>query len=134
MTGRAGWIIARTQKARLILQQTHDLFLIPQMIAACDRIDARAEKFARCGRGNTGTTRGVLTVGDDERDTMLLTQLRHKLRHSLASRRSHHISDEEDFHGRNLTSATREGNIIVSMRCSRESFHSEGTSRCPSVL
>ena len=64
--GRAGRIIQRTQKARLVLQQFHDFLLIPQMVAGGDGVHAVGEKF----RGDVGrdavAAGGVLAVGDDD--------------------------------------------------------------------
>ena len=85
------------------------------MITASDRIDTCAEKLACGGGRDAGAARGIFSIGDDERDAMLLAQLRHKLRDGLPPRRTDHVSDEKDFHGRDLNSAAEEWELSFTL-------------------
>ncbi len=64
----AGWIIERTQEARLGLEQHGDFFLIPKVVASGDDIDARVEKFVGSIDSDAGAAGGVFSVGDDDID------------------------------------------------------------------
>ena len=97
-SGRAGRIIQRAQKPLFVREQFHDLFLIPQMIAAGDDIHAGGKDFfSRFGR-DAGAARGVLSVGDNEIQAMLVAQLGQEFRDRAPARLPHDVADEEQFH------------------------------------
>ena len=71
-----GRIVGRTDDALLALQDGDDLAPLVDVIAQRDAVDAGGQQLAVDRRRQPGTARGVLGVGHDQIDRLLLPQSR----------------------------------------------------------
>ena len=70
--GLSGGIIGRPQDPRIFGKVRHDLFLVPDVIAGGEHIDAPIEEFIRNFRRHAKPGRGILAVQDREIDCVIL--------------------------------------------------------------
>ncbi len=73
--GCAIGIIHRAQQARFEIEECNDLFLVPNMIAACDNRNSGPQKINCDFSCYSPTAGGVLAVHNDEIQCVLLFQL-----------------------------------------------------------
>ena len=104
-------IIQRTQEPLLIREQFRYFLLVPEMITAGDDINAESEQLRRNAWRDAVAAGGVLTVGDDEIQPVLLAQLRQQQFDRPASWFAYYVADEKNLHADRLTTnfALRKG-------------------------
>ena len=105
---RARRIIERAHESLFVRQQFHHFLLIPQMIAAGDDIHAGGKDFLGGPGGDATAPGGVLAVGDDEIQPMLLAQFRQQRLDRHPAGPAHYVTDEENFHAPQLITKGRQ--------------------------
>jgi hypothetical protein len=73
-----------------------DLSLVPDVVAAGDDVDAAPEQLLGQARGQAGTRRDVLTVGDDHVQRHLVTELWQRVHHGQPSGLADDVADDAD--------------------------------------
>ena len=64
VAGDLGRIVRRPEQPLLRVEERSQLILLPNMVSACDRMDAEIEELVHQRYGKTEPVGGVLTVGD----------------------------------------------------------------------
>ena len=81
-----------------------NLAFIPDVIAGSHHVDAQIEKlFGKC-RSNAKPSRGILAVGDDQIDRMLLAQFREPIFYDGAPGPSKNVTDKKNSQKSDLSS------------------------------
>ena len=94
--GRAGRIIQRPQQPRLGLDERHNLFPVPDVIASGDDGNAGPQQIDRDFRRDASPGGGVLAVHDDEIDRIFLLQFRQAGDDRAAARLADDVAEEKN--------------------------------------
>jgi hypothetical protein len=97
-TGGAFRKIGGSNQVGMILQIGVDLLFPPNVIAAGEHVNARAEKFAGALDVDAHAAGGILRVCDDKVDLLLLTQAWHKFSYRPAARATHDVAQNQYPH------------------------------------
>ena len=91
-------IIQRSQKTGFFAQQSRHLFLVPEMIAACDHIHSGRENFVGRLGGDARSPGRIFAIGNDEVDPVADAQFRQQRLNGLPPRFAYDIADEQNLH------------------------------------
>ena len=93
--GRPGRVVRRPQQPRLGADVIERFLLVPDVIARRHHLDAPVEQLIADLAGDAEPRRGVLRVGDDEIDAVVLDEAGEPLPHELAARTADDVADEQ---------------------------------------
>ena len=98
VAGRAGRIIQRTQKARLVLQQFQDFLLIPQMVAGSDGVHSVGKEIGGDVGSDPVAAGGIFAIGDDDVQPVNFAQLGQQFLDGAAPGAPDNVPDKQYFH------------------------------------
>ena len=95
LAGRSGRVVRRPEETRLCADVIERFLLVPDVIARGHHLDAPVEQLIADLPGDPEPRRGVLRVGDDEIDAVVLDKAGEPLPHELAARTTDDVADEQ---------------------------------------
>ena len=112
-------IIGRPEQRLVILDEFHDLFLVPDMISGGQDIDMCGVELFDDLAGHAESRRGIFAVGDDEIDPVLLDDPGKKFADGPSPRFADDIPDKEYLHepSYRAKSETRVSRMTVTLIC-----------------
>lgn len=96
--GSGRWIVERTEKSGLFLQQLRHRSLIPKVVSRSDDVHLRLINLLGCFRRNAGASGGVFSIGDDHVDVALPAKERNEFPNGPPSRRADDVADKKNSH------------------------------------
>src|SRR5579872_6555340 len=95
---RARRIIDRTDQTRRSFDEYQRLFLIPGVIAECDRVDAAIDQLTINGLGDAEAAGGILGIGDDQIELPVTHKPGQPLVNDATPAATDDIADEKNPH------------------------------------
>src|SRR5262249_31140631 len=93
-----------------------DCELLIGVVAERDGVYSGGPKRTVIPRVQAGSVGSVLSVGDDERETLSSPELRHQGLHGRQARRADHVAEEEETHVASVLTALRTERATTSLR------------------
>ena len=91
---RVSGVVSGTNDVVEFIEKRDTLFLVPNVVAGGEKIDARASQLVNAFLGESESPRGVFRVRDDKRDIVFILDCGQQCRHRFPARLAYHVSDE----------------------------------------
>src|SRR5262245_5161204 len=98
MAGSAGRVIKRAHEPGFAAQQLKHVLLVPEVVAARDRVNAGRKNFLSRSRRNARTTRGIFAICHYKIHRMSMAQSRKQFPDGAAAGLTDDVTNEEQFH------------------------------------